>query len=107
MKEVKNALIQAENGAKVMDAMRQELLAQGYIETFPEVFERKNALGLPEQIRTVTPEEAARMKPGKAYVDSEAGVWTPAQDPSPRPEHYQAPKRRRARLRYGSKAYPL
>lgn len=106
MKEVKNALIQAENGAKVMDALRQELLTQGYIETFPEVFERKNALGLPGQIRMATPEEAARMKP-KAYVDSEAGVWIPTQDPSPRPEHYQAPKRRRARVRYGSKAYPL
>lgn len=76
MKEVKNYLVQAENAAKIMDRLRVDLLAQGFVETSPEVFERKNALGLPEEIRMATSAEQAMMKPGRVYLDTEASSYT-------------------------------
>ena len=41
MKEVKNFQEQQANAAKIMDAMRDELLKEGFVETAPEIFTRE------------------------------------------------------------------
>lgn len=66
MKEAKNFPVQAQSAEKIIDAMRQELLDDGFVETAPEIFTR---------------------------------------EPSTKPKGRK--RRRRIRLQYGSRGYPL